>query len=198
MVSSTTSTRRRFKIHGAEKYDRRSRRRSHGGFTLVELLIGMAISGLLLAQVCSLWFYSSRSFIAQMNYVDLDQNSQRALDLLTRDIRQVKALTSFASNQVVFTDSDDQPLTFAFTNSMLIRTKGGVLTVLLKECDSFNFAIYQRNPVAGAYDQYPTADPGSCKLIEVRWNCSRKLFPTAPSTTESMQSAKIVIRSNHP
>src|SRR5262245_32048280 len=60
------------------------------GFTVVELLIGLAISGLILAEVCALWFYSSRSFAAQMSYVDLDQSSQRALDVLSREIRCVK------------------------------------------------------------------------------------------------------------
>jgi len=143
-----------------------------------------------------LWFYSSRTFVAQMNYVDMDQTSQRALDTLSREIRNTKALTSFATNQLVFTDYDDLPLTYSFSEKQLVRVKGGVKKVLLKDCDTASFAIYQRNPVAGAYDQYPTASPATCKLVEVKWKCSRKLFPSAPATQESMQSAKIVIRSN--
>lgn len=163
-------------------------------FTIVELLIATVIGAMLLAQVCCLWFYSTRSFASQMAYVELDQNSQRALDTLTRDIRQVKAMTYFATNRLVFTDIDDKPLEFFYSNNRLVRIKNAVTSVLLKECDGLNFGIFQRNPIEGAYDYYPTADPATCKLIEVRWVCSRKLFPTAPSTTESVQSAKIVLR----
>ena len=181
MVFSTTCTR-----------NRRPRLR---GVTLFELLIAMSIAAILLVQVCSLWFYSSRSFASQMAYVELDQNSQRALDTLTRDVRQAKSLTSYDKSRLVFLDIDDKPLEFIHTDRTLLKIKNGVKTVLLTECDELNFGIFQRNPVAAAYDYYPTADPATCKMIEVRWNCSRKLFPTAPSTTESVQSAKIVMRS---
>jgi len=181
------------------------RRLSHGigfgrlqsGFTIVEFLVGLVISVILLSQICALWFYSSRSFVAQMNYVDLDRTSQYALDSMSRDIRQVKKLTAFTTNQLVFTDYDDKELRFQFSGTTLTRMKLGIKKVLLNDCTSGTFAIYQRNPVAGVYDQYPTADPATCKLVELRWTCAKKIFPSAPTSTESMQSAKIVIRSNN-
>lgn len=173
----------------------RIQRRNRRGFTLFEMLVASFIGAILLAQICSLWFYSTRSFASQMAYVELDQNSQRALDTLTRDIRQVKALTAFTSNRLIFRDVDDLPLEFRYSEKKLVRVKNnGTPQLLLKECEGLSFAIFQRNPIAGAYDYYPTADPATCKLIEVKWVCSRKLFPTAPSTTESVQSAKIVLR----
>jgi len=167
------------------------------GFTIVEFLVGLLISVILLAQICALWFYSSRSFIAQMNYVDLDRSSQYALDSMSRDIRQVKKLKLFATNSITFTDFDDKELTYAFKAGKLIRTKNLTDRALLQDVTSGSFAIYQRNPMAGAYDQYPTADPATCKLVELRWTCAKKIYPSAPSSTESMQSAKIVIRANN-
>jgi Tfp pilus assembly protein PilW len=161
---------------------------------MVELLIGLAISGMVLAQVCMLWYYSSRAFVAQMNYVDMDQISQRTLDTLSREIRQTKSLTSFAPTQLVFKDADDLPLTYAFSEKQLVRIKNGQKKVLLKDCETGSFSIYQRNPVEGAYDQYPTASAATCKLVEIKWRCTRQLFPSAPVTKESMQSAKIVLR----
>lgn len=172
------------------------KRRASGqtGVSLVELLFGLAISGLILAQVCMLWYYSSRTFVAQMNYVDMDQISQRTLDTLTREIRQTKAMTVFYTNAIAFKDFDDQPLSYIFADGKLIRIKNDVRKVLLNGCEMGSFSIYQRNPVEGAYDQYPAASPATCKLVEIKWRCSRRLFPTAPVTRESMQSAKIVIR----
>ena len=165
---------------------------------LIELLISIAISGLVLAQVCVIWFYSSRAFVSQLNYVDMDQISQRTLDQLSREIRQTKSLTFYATNKLVFKDADGLPLTYEFAEKQLTRTKNGQRKVLLKDCDAGSFAIYQRNPVEGAYDQYPAATAATCKLVEVQWKCKRKLMPSAPETKESMHSAKIVIRSNDP
>ena len=170
------------------------------GFTIVEFLVGSLIAVALLAQVCALWFYSSRSFASQMAYVELDQKSQRALDTLSRDIRQVKQLTYFTPNRVVFTDVDDRPLEFFFADKMLVKIKTSATnvqrTILLTECQEFAFQMYQRTPQSGSFEYYPTKDLTTCKMIEVRWNCSRKLFPTAPTTTESVQAAKIVLRSH--
>jgi hypothetical protein len=180
----------------------KSRARSQSGGLLIDLLIGVAISTLVLAQVCVIWYFASRSFVAQLNYVDMDQVSQRTLDTLSREIRQTKALTFHATNKVVFKDFDDQPLTYEFAQKQLLRTKpnqnGGRPLILLKGCEAGSFSIYQRNPIAGAYDQYPTVSPATCKLVEVQWKCARKLFPSAPTTQESMHSAKIVIRSHSP
>lgn len=182
-----------------------STNRSARGFTIVEFLVGSLIAVMLLGQVCALWFYSSRSFASQMAYVELDQNSQRALDMLSRDVRQVKSLSSFAPNRIVLVDVDDAPLEFRYHDAnylqadlrkTLVRIKNGRTQVLLRECDGLSFVMFQRTPQAGSYDYYPTTDITTCKMIEVRWNCSRKLFPTAPSTTESVQAAKIVLRSH--
>ncbi|HKQ38807.1 MAG TPA: hypothetical protein VJ063_12070 [Verrucomicrobiae bacterium] len=161
-------------------------------------MISLAISALVLAQVCVIWFYSSRAFVSQLNYVDMDQVSQRTLDRLSREIRQAKVMTIFSPNRITLTDYDNQPLTYLFSESQLLRIKpnenGGKPSVMLKGLDSGSFAIYQRNPVEGKYDQYPTATPATCKLVEVKWRCKRKLIPSAPETKESMHSAKIVIR----
>jgi hypothetical protein len=180
MVFKTTSTSRRV-----------------AAVSIFELLIAVAIAAMLLAQVCCLWFYSTRSFASQMAYVELDQNSQRALDILSRDIRQVKDLTFFSSNRVVFVDVNNLPLEYVYDGKTLVRIENNAgRKVLLTECQTLNFAMYQRTPMQGKYEYYPTDDINICKLLEVRWLCSRKLFPTAPSTTESVQAAKIVLRSN--
>jgi len=166
--------------------------------TLFEIMFAVGIGGTVLAGICSLYFYSYRSFAAQLNYVDLDQYSQRALDRMSQQIRQVKAMTDFTTNSLVFTDYDDATLSFIYnpTNKTLVRIKGGTTDVLLTGCDSLTFSIYQRNPVAGSYDQYPTASVATAKLVQVQWLCSRPLYYNSLQNTESMQSAKIVIRQN--
>jgi hypothetical protein len=175
------------------------KRRSIAGMSTVETLIAIGISVVLLTQVCALWYYSSRSFAAQAAYTALDQDSQRALDRLSKDVRQAQDITSFSSTRIDLRDSDTRPLIFRLQGRSLIREKimptARITSTLLNNVDSLQFAMYQRTPMAGVWDQFPTTNLATCKLIEVRWKCSRKLHPLAPQTTEYMQSAKVVIRS---
>ena len=170
-------------------------RRSLAGMSTVETLIAIGISVVLLTQVCALWYYSSRSFAAQAAYTALDQDSQRALDRLSKDVRQALDITSFDTTRIVLRDFDTQPLEFRLSGRTLQRIKGTSRSTLLSNVDSLQFSMYQRTPMAGVWDQFATTNLATCKLIEVRWKCSRKLHPLAPQTTEYMQSAKIVIRS---
>jgi len=165
--------------------------------TLVELMVASAIGSIVSLGLASLVFYSGRSFASMANYVDLDHRSRIALDTMSRAIRQAKRLTSFTSTSLAFEDSDGGTLSFVYDSSArtLTRSKNGTPDPdpLLQECDFLEFSIYQRNPVGGTYDQYPTATPGTCKLVQLNWVCSRKILGLKKNT-ESVQSAKIVIR----
>src|SRR6266550_5821000 len=70
------------------------------GMTLPELMIAIGISGLVFAAVGVMVFFSGRSYAALANYVDLDNKSRQALDRMTKDLRQVDAVTSFGTNTV--------------------------------------------------------------------------------------------------
>jgi hypothetical protein len=159
------------------------------------MLVGIGLGSILMTVVAALSLYSGRCFAALTNYVDLNQSSRKALDTMTRDIRQVNRLTDFSPTQLTFEDADGQPLYFVYyeTTKRLRRIKGTTSEILLDHCDYLQFAIYQRNPIGGTYDQYPTASPATCKLVQVSWVCSRDLWEK-PLNTESVQTAKIVIR----
>jgi Tfp pilus assembly protein PilW len=166
------------------------------GFTLVEMWISLALSTLLALVVVSFTMYTGKSFAGLSNYVDLESSSQQALDEMSRDIRQTKYLLSITTNELVFRDWDYIPLTFTYSpqSKTLVRTKGGVKKVLLTECDFLCFSNYQRNPISGTYDQYPVStSPTNTKLVSLTWICSRRVTGTKLNT-ESVQTAKIVIR----
>lgn len=169
------------------------------GATLIEVMIASAIGTFIMAALASLIFYSTRSFAALTNYVDLDQKSRLALDLMTKDIRQSDKLSGFSSNRLDFVFGGGQAMgggtvSFVYANKELVRLKTGEdKKVLLTECDSLLFSIYQRNPIGGTYDQWPVGDAGNCKVVQLHWICSRELMKQK-ANTESVQSAKIVIR----
>ena len=177
MVCKTTSTRNR------------------AGFTLVEFLVTLAVSSLLFLAVAVLGLYSGRSFVGLINYTELDSSSRNALDRMTRDVRQVNQLTASTTNSLTFEDWDGAQLRYVYSPSArtLSRIKGATTDVLLTECNSVTFSIFQRNPIGGTYNQFPTGTPATTKLINVTWRCSRKILGTTMNT-ENVQTAKIVIR----
>jgi prepilin-type N-terminal cleavage/methylation domain-containing protein len=165
--------------------------------TLVEVMVCAVIGALALAVAMKVWIFTACSFAAMQNYADLDRCSQNALDLMSRDARQSKALVSFTTNSLVFSNLDGStPATFSYTYNptakTLTRVYGSDTKVLLHDCDYLTFAISQRCP-SNNFTFYSVTDPTGAKLIDVAWKCSRQIYGQKVNT-ESMQSAKIVIR----
>jgi type II secretory pathway pseudopilin PulG len=163
--------------------------------TLVEIMVTTAVASIVLAAIMSLWLYSARSFVAMGNYADLDRASRNALDLMSREIRDTRSLSSFSTNHLQFLDYDGSTLTFRYSPGTreLIREKGNTnRTVLLEQCDFLAFHVSQRNP-SNNFTFYPTTVASQAKLIDVSWRCSREILG-ARVNTESVQTAKIVIR----
>jgi hypothetical protein len=172
-------------------------RRKKAGLTLVEFLVALGIGGLVLASLAGLMFYTGRSFAALANYVDLDAYSRNALDTMSREIRQTRRLTAGTSTRLQFEDFDGGTLVYEYNagTRTLNRIKDSVndSQPLLRECNFLQFSMFQRNPINGQYNQYATANAAECKLVQLRWICSRDLIQSRRNT-ESVQSAKIVIR----
>jgi type II secretory pathway component PulJ len=172
-----------------------SNRRS-AGLSLLEMMIGITIASIAFAAMASFTIYTARSFSAVGNYNDLDRASRNTLDILTRDIRESRALTYYTTNQLVFTANDTNTNSFNYnkTAGTLTRTKGTDSTVLLTGCDALQFHISQRWP-SNNFMFYPPASNAlsQAKLVDVSWRCSRKILGQK-FNTESVQTAKIVIR----
>ncbi len=173
--------------------------RPNAAFTLAEVLVASALAVVVLAVLAMLTLFSGRSFVAMANYVNLDQQSQLALDKMSREIRQARQLTFFGpnSNSLTFADADNNPLQFTYdpTNRTLVRIAGGQTTLLLTNCDSLTFATYQGTAISNTFDAYDPAYVTNSKLIQVTWTCSRSILGLRVNS-ESVQSAKITLR-NH-
>jgi Tfp pilus assembly protein PilV len=165
------------------------------GLTLVEVMIATGITSIVLLVLASFAAFSAHSCAAIANYAELETQSRMALDRMTQQIRQTKGLAAFTDTSLTFRDTDGSSLQFVYdpTARTLTRVKSGVSTVMLQGCDYMKFDVFQRNPIAGTYDVYPTGTPLTCKLIQISWICSRDILGNRINT-ESVQSAKIVIR----
>src|SRR5262245_4687944 len=126
------------------------------GATLVEYLFAIGVSTLVALVIVGLSINSGRNFAAMANYSDLNASNINALDQMTRDIRQAVGLTAYSSTELTFSNgSNGPPVVFTYSpfKRTLIRQQGTSTKVLLTECDSLNFAIYQRSTISNSYDQ---------------------------------------------
>lgn len=166
-----------------------------GGFTLYEMLFAVMIGSMALLIIATSASMIIHGFVSLSNYIELDRASRHALDVMSKDIRQAEALSSYNETNLTFLDGNKQTLSYSYSpeSRTVTRTQNGQSEILLEECDSFLFSLFQRNPVGGTYDQYPAAEADTCKLVQLNWLCSRLNF-SGPDNTEVVQSAKFVIR----
>jgi len=178
-------------------YERGSGRQYKSAFTLVEMLVTMAVGLMVGAAVVMLYFCVSRSFLTLDNYADMCQASQIALDKMSKDIRQSKQVTAYTTNSISFLDVHGNMLQYTYdsTAKTLTRILGTKNTVYLTNCDSLQFWVYQNIPVPGSFACYTPSTLADARVIQITWKCSRPIMGLK-TTTETMESAQIAMR-NH-
>jgi Tfp pilus assembly protein PilW len=171
-------------------------KKARSGFSTIEFLVAMGIGFLALAGVAALSIYTARSFAAMGNYMELDKNSRSALDRMTQLVREADGVTDY-SQHLVKLSYHGSTISFNYSpqqKTLTLVNTNGTTDRLLSDCTFLNFQVFQRNSVAGTYDQYPvTGDESAAKIVQVSWICTRTLIGGLLNT-ESVQSAKIVIR----
>lgn len=158
-------------------------------------MISLGVGSLVLALILTFWSFAARSLAGIVNYIDLDQRSRHALDVLSREIRQTAGLRAATANSLTFSNLDGSLMQIRWDPQQQIVTleRNGQQEVLLTGCDYFRFNISQRNPSNGIFGFYPTSDIRQAKLVDMSWRCYRSLLGQLLQT-ESVQTARIVIR----
>jgi prepilin-type N-terminal cleavage/methylation domain-containing protein len=164
--------------------------------TLIEMMISIAVGSIIFSAVALLSFYNSRSLAALANYADLDQESRFALDIMSREIRTANAITSYATNEIIFsTGSGSNNLRYVFTASAeeFSQFKDGVRTELLTGCKAMAITLYGRNMISNQFSQFAVTNLANAKMVQFNWTCERSVLGTFINS-ENVQSAKIVVR----
>jgi len=171
-------------------------RRRTGAFSLVELMFSVSIGMVVLAAGVMFWAYASRTTAQLSNYVDLTRKSKWALDYVSQQVRDATNVQVSANNRLVLNllNGDKIDLTYDSNGRQLTSAKGIRKKVLLTDCDSFQFFIYQRTPTSNSYNLVTSAYTNSTtKVVQLDWVCSRKLTGDKKAA-ETQMSAKIIMR----
>jgi type II secretory pathway pseudopilin PulG len=171
-------------------------KKRRSAMTIVELLIALSIGSIVLVALGILTVHTSRSFVALSNYMELDRHSRNTLDRMTQIIREADGVMSWLNHEIVLS-YHGKPISFTYqptAKNLVMTHTNGTKNVLLEGCDYLDFQIFQRTSMNGVYDQYPiTADEAVAKIVQISWVCSKSLIGNLINS-ESVQSAKIVIR----
>ena len=78
-----------------------------GGFTLVELLIYIAIFGVTLAALCNVFIINTRSYTSQENKMEVAQDVRSAMNMMITEIRMAGCDPHEIGNVGLLDDADD-------------------------------------------------------------------------------------------
>jgi len=80
------------------------RRKSGGGFTLIEVLVYIGVLGIILTAVFSLLITSNRSNIKAKVMRETQEDASRAMDIMVREIKEAKSVYTPTSDFDITTD----------------------------------------------------------------------------------------------
>lgn len=152
--------------------------RVDGGFTLIELMVSIAIGLVVLASVATTFISQTRAYSAQEQINQMEQNLRGALDIMSREIKMagykpnggsVSGVVSYSSTALTIQadlDGDGAVLasgtgsstayeqivySYDSVNKKITRQVGdGTVTTLAENISAFSFTYYQSQSSGGA------------------------------------------------
>jgi len=122
------------------------------GFTLTELLISIAVIGMIMATIFTLQQQGQLAYLWGAARVEVQQNARLALDIMTRELRSAQSLTSVGANcnttganTITFNDSGGTSVTYAVSGTALQRSDtdmiGGLESLKIWCYDSTGYTL---------------------------------------------------------
>jgi prepilin-type N-terminal cleavage/methylation domain-containing protein len=143
--------------------------RNQRGFSLAELLIVMALTGLILAGVFAIQQRGTNSYLMGAGRVETQQNARTALELMVRELRSAQSVTTIGSaTDVTFVSSTGTTVRYQLAGTTLNRTEAGVGGVLIGGVQSLALTYYAVgfDPVTNTGPT--TTIPGNLKAVRIQ------------------------------
>ncbi|MBI2369222.1 MAG: hypothetical protein HYV08_03125 [Deltaproteobacteria bacterium] len=116
--------------------------RGEGGYTLLELLLALAITTFIVAPTFLLFITQNRSYTAQSEVITLHRDAQAGLDILTRDLRMIGYGVPTAANRITAATSSSLTATGNFSSiSTTLRASVAVAATSLPVNSVTGFAV---------------------------------------------------------
>lgn len=142
--------------------------RDQRGFSLAELLIVIALLGLMLTGLLAVQMQGQKAYLIGSHRVEAQQNGRVALELMVRELRSAKSVTLIPSaTDITFVDGNGSTIQYQLTGSVINRITGGVTTPLIGGVVAFNLAYF--SDYNGATNTgTTTAVPGNVSAVRLQ------------------------------
>jgi len=141
--------------------------RNQEGFTLTELLVVMAVLGIVLAGVFVIQQQGTQSYLMGASRVEVQQNARTTLELMVRELRSAQSVTALGgASDISFVDQTGATIRYQLVGTTLNRSVNGTPTPLVGGVQTLTLTYYS------AFDGSTntgtvTATPGSVKVVRI-------------------------------
>jgi type IV pilus assembly protein PilW len=152
--------------------------KNNKGFTIVELLVAMAISLVVMGSIYSVYQTQQKSYIVQEQVTVMQQNLRAGMTMLTRDIRTagydptvsyVVGIELANADELRFTRVNDawdatETIYYSLSNNDLVRDAGSGAQLVAENIDALDFVYLDAN---GNVIADPNSFPETISSIQV-------------------------------
>ena len=125
-------------------------RRSSFGFTLLELVVTVALVGTMILALGLLFNANFKAFYSQAGRTDIKGKSGRAVETMANELRQAVSLTAATATSIAITfdtdgDGDDDSVQYTWdgtSGNPFNRVSGGVTIPVVNSVSSLAFSCY--------------------------------------------------------
>jgi prepilin-type N-terminal cleavage/methylation domain-containing protein len=164
------------------------------GFTLTELLIVVAILGMMLAGLVTMQMQGQQAYLIGSHRVEAQQNGRIALELMVRELRSATSVTLIPSaTDLTFVDENGITVRYSLSGAVINRTMGAGTTPLIGGVLTFNltyFSAYDGSTNTGT----TTVAPANVRLVRVQLVTGTEESVASYSASNQMSTVEMLVR----
>jgi prepilin-type N-terminal cleavage/methylation domain-containing protein len=131
------------------------------GFTLIELIVVIIISGIIFASSTALLVQAAKGYVAGREDINANWQTGLALERMTRDLHEVASISSAVSNQLVVKDIHGITINYKLNSKALQLLRND--QVLADKVKDITFTYYDADGVT-------TNDIGAIRYVGISLN----------------------------
>lgn len=164
------------------------------GFTLAELLVVVAILGVMLTGLLAVQMQGQQAYLIGSHRVEAQQNGRVALELMVRELRSATVVTTIPSaTDLTFVDENGTTIRYSLAGAVINRTAGGVATPLIGGVVTFNLTYF--SAFNGATNTgTTTADNTQVRLVRVQLVTGTEESVASYSASNQRSTVEMLVR----